>query len=48
MITLGTVSTAPGEMGTGRLEVSEPRDGRSIDLPIAIISSTPSGKILYM
>src|SRR6056297_2096240 len=46
--TLGTASARPGEIDTGRLEVGETRDGRTVGLPVAVVNGAASGKTLYM
>ncbi len=45
---LGTASAAPGELDTGRLEIGEARDGTPVELPVAVINGSRSGKTLYV
>ena len=48
MRSLGTARAAPGEMDTGRLDVCEGRDGRTVSLPVAVINGADEGKTLYI
>jgi predicted deacylase len=48
MRSLGTARAAPGETATGRLEISEGRDGSAVGLPVAVINGASSGQTLYM
>lgn len=45
---LGTASAAPGEIGIGRLLVSETRDGSSLSLPVCIVNGAAEGDTLYI
>lgn len=48
MRTVGTASAAPGERATGHLYVGEDRDGRDLELPVAVVNGERDGKTLYL
>ncbi|MDX1746812.1 MAG: succinylglutamate desuccinylase/aspartoacylase family protein, partial [Halobacteriales archaeon] len=48
MTTLGTASAEPGELGIGRLEVGELRDGSPFGLPVAVVNGANEGDTLYL
>lgn len=46
--TLGSASAAPGEVGFGRLQVGETRDGSPVGLPVCVINGAEPGDTLYI
>ncbi|MEF8830354.1 MAG: succinylglutamate desuccinylase/aspartoacylase family protein [Halobacteriales archaeon] len=48
MTTVGTAEAAPGEMGTGRLEVGAARDGSTVGLPVAVVNGAVDGDTLFL
>jgi predicted deacylase len=46
--TLGSASADPGEIGFGRLQVGESRDGSPIGLPVCVVNGAASGETLYL
>lgn len=48
MASFGTAVAGPGNADTGQLTIGESRDGRTIDLPVAVVNGIHSGKTLYI
>jgi len=48
MTSLGSAQAARGEVDTGRLPVSETRDGTAVGLPVAAVNGVREGPTLYL
>ena len=48
MRSIGTAQAAPGEKASGWLEIGHGRDGRPVEVPVAVINGKRDGKTLYI